>query len=148
MSEKDFYLYVGGKPVKVSEDVYREFYRGERKERYFMEDLKVEDIIIDPEAQTVTVIPSREDSYERLLEAHKQFAVSEEPLEERSIRSILLGNALHTLSPEEQELIRELYFLDKTEREMCVLFQVSQNTIHYRKGQALKKLRELLKNNF
>lgn len=82
MSEKDFYLYVGGKSVKASEDVYREFYRGERKERYFMEDLKVEDFIIDSEAQTVTVIPSREDSYERLLEAHKQFAVSEELLEE------------------------------------------------------------------
>lgn len=36
MSEKDFYLYVGGKSVKVSEDVYREYKRGEDKERYFM----------------------------------------------------------------------------------------------------------------
>lgn len=148
MSEKDFYLYFDGKPVKVSEAVYKAFYHGERKERYFMEDLKVEDCSIDPQAQTVTVIPSREDSYERLLEAHKQFATSEEPLEEQVVRSMLLENALHTLSSEEQELIRELYFLDKTEREMCARFQVSQNTIHYRKEQALKKMRKLLKNNF
>lgn len=148
MSEKDFYLYVGGKPVKVSEDVYREFYRGERKERYFMEDLKVEDFIIDPEAQTVTVIPSREDSYERLLEAHKQFAVSEEPLEERSIRSILLEDALHTLSPEEQSLIRELYFLEKTEREVSALLHMAQSTLNDRKKRALARLRMLLENIF
>ena len=147
MSEKGFYLYIDGKPVEVSEEVYREYCRGERKERYFMEDLKAEHFIVDAEAQTVTVIPSREDSYERLVEAGKQFGGNCEPMEDSVTRSILLETVIHTLSPEEQKVIRELYYLDKTERDLCALFHVSQNTIHYRKMRALKKLRELLEKN-
>lgn len=80
MSEQDFYLYIDGKPVKVSEEVYREYYRAEEKERYFMTRLKQERIVIDQETQTVTIIPSREDSYERLIEANEQFATSDNPM--------------------------------------------------------------------
>lgn len=148
MSEKDFYLYIGGKPVKVSKEVYQEYYRGERKEKYFMEDLKMEQMEFEPETQTVRLIPSREDSYERLVEAGKQFGTPCAPLEDSVLLSVLLESMIHSLSPEEQEVIRELYYLDKTERDLCALFHVSQNTIHYRKTQALKKLKELFEKNF
>lgn len=40
MSDKDFFLYIDGKSVKVSKEVYQEFYRSKRKEQYFMKDLK------------------------------------------------------------------------------------------------------------
>lgn len=40
MQEKDFYLYIDGQPVPVSREVYREYYRAEDKERYFMGKLK------------------------------------------------------------------------------------------------------------
>ena len=40
MQEKDFYLYIDGQPVQVSGEVYREYYRAEDKERYFMGKLK------------------------------------------------------------------------------------------------------------
>ena len=40
MQEKDFYLYINGQPVQVSREVYREYYRAEDKERYFMGKLK------------------------------------------------------------------------------------------------------------
>lgn len=145
MSEKDFYLYIDGKLIKVSREVYQEYYRGERKERYFMEDLKVEQIVIDMETQTVRIIPSREDSYERLLDENVQFAVSGESVEEKAVRSTLLAEALHTLSPEEQALIHELYFLDKTEREVGAALQLSQVAIHKRKNKILEHLRQLLK---
>lgn len=74
MKKKDFYLYIEGKRVKVSEEVYREYYKGERKERYFMRDLKTERVMIDPQSGEVTIIPGREDSYERLMESRSQFA--------------------------------------------------------------------------
>ena len=45
----------------------------ERKMQYQEYDLKNEQIVIDMEKQTVTVIPSREDSYERMKEADVQF---------------------------------------------------------------------------
>ena len=40
MSDKDFFLYIDGKSVKVSKEVYQEYYRSKRKEQYFMKDLK------------------------------------------------------------------------------------------------------------
>lgn len=117
MSEKDFYLYIGGKPVKVSKEVYQEYYRGKRKERYFMEDLKTD----------------------------KQFSMPCQPVEEEAILSVLLEKALRCLSAEEQELIYELYYLEKTEKEVGAIFRLSQAAIHKRKKKALERLRELLK---
>lgn len=145
MSEMDFYLHIGGKSVKVSQEVYQEYYKGERKERYFMEDLKSERMRIDQETQSVTVIPSREDSYERLLELDKQFSIPCQPVEEEAVLSVLLEKALCCLSTEEQELIHELYYLEKTEQEVGAILQLSQAAIHKRKKKALKRLRELLK---
>lgn len=40
MDQKDFYLYIDGKPVKVTEEVYHAYYHAEDKERYFMGKLK------------------------------------------------------------------------------------------------------------
>lgn len=144
MSEKDFYLYLDGRPVKVSKEVYQEYYRGERKERYFMEDLKMEQMEIEPETQTVRLIPSREDSYERLLETNKQFSIPCQPVEEAVVLSVLLEDVLHCLSPEEQELIRELYFLEKTERQVSEALHMAKTTLRRRHQKVLKKLRELL----
>lgn len=49
MSEQDFYLYIDGKSVKVSEEVYREFMRAEEKEQYFMRRLKKGRFLVDSE---------------------------------------------------------------------------------------------------
>lgn len=145
MSEKDFYLYIDGKPVKVSKEVYREYYRGERKERYFMEDLKTEKMVVDSEAQTVTFIPSREDSYERLLEKEEQFADSGESAADAAIREYLLerlADALHSLSNDDLKLIQELYYLEKTEREVSKIFNITHVAIHKRKKKVLEKLKK------
>lgn len=40
MEDKDFYLYVDGVRVKVSEEIYLEWRRSEDRERYFMKTLK------------------------------------------------------------------------------------------------------------
>ena len=45
----------------------------ERKMQYQEYDLKTEKFIVDSENNKVTVIPSREDSYERLLDIGVQF---------------------------------------------------------------------------
>lgn len=147
MAKRDFYLHLDGKAVKVSEEVYREYYRGERKERYFMEDLKTEKMMIDDETSTVSFIPSREDSYERLLENDKQFASWDESTADTAITQIFLEKlemALHTLSGHELELIQELFYLEKTEREVAALLQVTQNTVNYRKHKVLDKLKRLI----
>lgn len=151
MSEQAFYLYIDGKPVKVSEEVYREYYRAEEKERYFMTRLKQERIVIDQETQTVTIIPSREDSYERLIEANEQFATSDKSVAETVVKAIQLeklNEALHTLSDEEMTLIRELFYLNRTVREVSEQYQIARSTLQSRKEAVLRKLWNMLERFF
>jgi len=149
MDKKEFHLYINGKPVRVTEEVYREYYRAEDKERYFMGKLKKGRTIINPVTQAEEYIPSREQSYERLIEQDFQFPDSGASVEDIIVRAELLAKlqaVLQELSNEEMELVEELFYREKTEREAARRFAVSQNTIHYRKNKVLDKLRKLLEN--
>lgn len=151
MSEKLFYLKVGGRKIAVSEQVYLEYRRSIDREKYFMKDLKQGRVNVDQENMTVTYIPGREISYESLLEADWDFPSADRPAEDLLIRAQLmekLEEALHILSDEEMELIQELFYLERTEREAAKLFQVSQNTVHYRKNKVLEKLKGAMKKFF
>lgn len=148
MSDKDFFLYIDGKSVKVSKEVYQEFYRSKRKEQYFMKDLKKENTIIDQETQRIKFLPSREVSFEQLLEFDVSFADPKEHLEDVVIRSILLEQAIAILSPEEQKIIQELYYLGKSEREVSTALHMARTTLQHRRDKALEKLREYLEENF
>ena len=116
-AHKKYYLYIDGQAVPVSEQVYRTYHHYERKEEYFTYDLKTEKFSCNQEAQTAAFTPSREDSYERLLEASRQFASAAPSPEEEATSSIWLEDLMRALSPEEREIIRQLYILDRTERE-------------------------------
>lgn len=80
---KQRYLYIDGRAVPVSEQVYRVYQHYERKEEYFSYDLKVEKF----QKETASFLPSREDSYDRLLEQDRQFAASAQPVEEQAVSS-------------------------------------------------------------
>lgn len=147
MQKRDFYLYIDGQPVPVSEEVYREYYHAEDKERYFMGRLKKGHTKIDPDTQEIHYIPSREVSYEQLVEQDWQFAVLDDPVEDRVVKAAMLEKlraVLHSLSTEELALLEELFYQEKTEREVAGLYAVSQNTIHYRKSRLLDKLRKMM----
>lgn len=147
MQEKDFYLYIDGQPVPVSREVYREYYRAEDKERYFMGKLKKGHTKVNPETQEIQYIPSRELSYEQLVEQDWQFAASDISVEDKVVKAAMiekLQSILHNLTAEEMALVEELFYLEKTEREAAERFAVSQNTIHYRKNKVLEKLRKLI----
>ena len=147
MQEKDFYLYMDGQPIPVSEEVYREYYRAENKERYFMGRLKKGHTTVDPDTQQIQYIPSREVSYEQLLEQDWQFAAPDASVEDKVVRSDMLEKleaVLHSLSAEELALLETLFYLEKTEREVAGLYDVSQNTIHYRKSRLLDKLKKMM----
>ena len=90
MQEKDFYLYIDGQPVQVSGEVYREYYRAEDKERYFMGKLKKGRTKVNPETQEIQYIPSRELSYEQLVEQDWQFAVLDDSVEDSAARADML----------------------------------------------------------
>ena len=114
---KQRYLYVEGQKIPVSEELHQVYYHFARKERYFSEDLKREKLLYDTEQQIAVLLPSREDSYERLLEQDRQFSDPNAATpEDDAVKADLLdrlARALHTISDDERNIIRELFYLEK-----------------------------------
>ena len=139
---KQRYLYIDGQTVPVSEQVYRVYQHYERKEEYFSYDLKVEKF----QKETASFLPSREDSYERLLEQDKQFAASAQPVEEQAVSSVWLEGLLECLSEDERIILHKLYFEDKSERIVSMELGISKTALHQRKVKLLQKLKIFLEN--
>lgn len=134
---------------EASEEVIAVLRASERKMQYMEYDLKHEQTKIDAENQKVTVIPSREDSYERLAEIAVQFAGEAPSPEEQVLRrmeSEQLHKALSFLSDDERYLIRQLYFEERAERDLAEELGRSQNAVNKRKQRILEKLRVFLEN--
>ena len=132
---------------EASEEVIAVLRTTERKMQYQEYDLKSEQTIIDQENQTVTIIPSREDSFERLVEQSVQFREETLSLDEWIIRRLeieQLHKALNVLSDDERYLINQLYFEERTEREVAEELGVYHNAVHKQKIRILAKLRKIL----
>ena len=93
------------------------------------------------------VIPSREDSYERLLEAEKQFAEETEKVEDVAVREVMLeklNEALRILTDEETAIIHALFYQEISEVELAKKLGIARTTLQSRKYKILEKLRKLL----
>ncbi len=145
MDNKEYYLYINGQRVSVSADVYHAYWHYTEKEKYFMNKLKQEKFFCDQEQSMAKFIPSREDSLDRLLEMETQFAdtASEIPDEAIDKAEILrkLPAALATLTEEELMLIQELFYLERTEREVSKAHNMAKTTLHREKERILAKLK-------
>lgn len=133
---------------EASEEVIAVLRTTERKMQYQEYDLKVERTVVDQENRTVEQIPSREDSYERMLEQNMQFAEDVASAEEQALKNIQtqqLHKALLLLSDDERDLIERLFFQEQTEREIAAVYGLSQNAVNKRRKRVLDKLRELIK---
>ena len=148
MAEREKYcIALDGQVFVVSRELYEAYYKGRRKEKYFAHDLKEERTRVDKETGQVTVIPSREDSYERLLEAEKQFAEDAVDVEDAAIRAVLLeklNQALHTLTDEESTIIHALFYQEISEAELAKRLGIARTTLQSRKYRILDKLKKLL----
>ena len=139
------------KRLGVTTEVYLHLRRSNRKFRYFAHDLKRETIRI--EGESVTFIPSREDSLDRLKEEEGvEFAVEQRSVEDLALDALLLEqlrSALAELTTEEHCLIEEIFFSKdgsgKTEREVAESLGIPYMTLHDRKVKVLDKLKKLMK---
>ena len=131
---------------EVSEEVIAVLKTTERKMQYQEYDLKRARNIVDPKTGEKMTIPSREDSYERLQEMAVQFPEENRSVEDQILKKIeceQLHKFLLELSKEEQWLIQELYFEERTEREVASVLGLSQKAINKRRQKILEKLRKL-----
>lgn len=119
MAEREkYYIGLNGQTFEVSRELYEAYYKGQRKEKYFTHDLKQEHTKVDKETGERIIVPSREDSYERLLEAEKQFAEDAEDVEDAAFRAVMLeklNESLHTLTDEEAAIIHALFYQEISE---------------------------------
>ena len=133
MAEREkYYIGLNGQIFEVSKELYETYYKGQRKEKYFTHDLKQEHTKVDKETGEMIVIPSREDSYERLLEAEKQFAEEAENVEDVAVRGVMLeklNEALRILTDEETAIIHALFYQEISEVELAKKIRNSQNNL-------------------
>lgn len=136
---------VGKIAVAVSDEIYKEYYKMKRRERYLEEDVKVGSSIVDPETGAVTGYkPSKEDSIQRLMDKGTAFA-SEKSIEDVIVDRamlLILQEAMKELNRQEKELIHDLFYEEKTVREVAKKDGISHVTVMKRRDKILNKLRK------
>lgn len=136
MSKK--YIIKNGTAVEVSEELHDYLTKSDRKIRYIEKDLKRNNYIIDSENEKVTVIPSREDSLDRLMDIGKDY-----PNQSSDFRQSTIEKALEKLNEKERYLIVQLFYLGRTERELAAELHIAQQNINKTKQRILCKLYEI-----
>lgn len=141
-------LWVSGQFIEVTDEVYDAYMKGDRKMRYFESDLKTERFLLDKDGQVKRIIPSREDSLDRLMDDQaEQFADQQESVEDTVFRRASVERlyaALASLTEKERSLINALFFDEMTEREVACALGISQPAVHKQKNKILKKLKVFL----
>ncbi len=137
MSKK--YIIKNGTAVEVSEELHDYLTKSDRKIRYIEKDLKRNNYIIDSENEKVTVIPSREDSLDRLMDIGKDYPNQSSDFRQSTIEKIMLEKALEKL----RYLIVQLFYLGRTERELAAELHIAQQNINKTKQRILCKLYEI-----
>ena len=138
------FIKVGNDLVPVSEEIYTEYYRMKRRERYMENDVKVGRIDVDMDNEKVTFIESKEDSIERLMELGQDFSDlknTEDIICDKSMLSIL-HEAMQDLSEDEQKIINAIYFKNQTIREIADNEKVTHVAILKRQKKIVEKLKK------
>ena len=141
-------LYPG---VHIIKRIKKELKKSDRKMEYTEYDLKREPFVQNQRTKLAFFLPSREDSYERLVEEDRvQFSSDSTTPEEILLYKediLALRSALLKLTREEAELIYALFFEGLTERELSKRTGIPQRTINSRRQRVLSKLKNFLENS-
>ncbi|WP_229105248.1 sigma-70 family RNA polymerase sigma factor [Longibaculum muris] len=127
-----FYLRPNGKLVEVNEDVFKVCYNSYKKIiRDNIKDNQARLISLDADIHNdVTYLDIVSDN--NSMDIENQYKVS------------MILDEINKLSSNDKELITNLLIQEKTERELAKQLHISQNAIHKRKNNILKKLRKKL----
>ena len=120
-------IWIRGQFIEVTDEVYTAYMKGDRKIRYFENDLKTGRTVKDKDGNIKQILPSREDTLDRLMEDNaQQLPDSQESVEDIGIQKIAtekLHMALLRLPKNEQEFIYARCYEEKTERvDACLLY--------------------------
>ena len=138
MDKKEYFLYVKGKAVKVSEEVYKAYWKITEHEKYLQRKDWKYDVIpfstLDNDGHFVDNIIDERIDLEKIVEVKMQ-------IEE-------LNKALATLTKKERELIEAIFYKEESLRSIGKKEKVSYQAIGKRRDKILEKLRKLLEDKF
>lgn len=132
---KEYYLYVRGQRVKVSEDIYKVYWREKEHEKYLEQVDKKNHLLffssLDHDGNFVDNLADESVDVEKIIETR--------------ILIETVRKAVSRLNDEERDIIERLYFNDETLSSVARSKKVSYQAIQWRKNNILKKLKVLLK---
>ena len=133
---KEYFIFVEGKRILVSKEVYQAYWHETNKENYQRR--------LDRENQLLFFCDLDHDgNFEgNLIDQN----VDVEKLVETRQRIEELNRALASLTNEEREIIDALYFRDETTRNVASSFGLHQTSLIRKRNQILKKLKIILEN--
>ena len=131
---KEYYLYVNGQKVKVSEQIYKVYWREREHEKYLEQVDKKNHLLffssLDHDGHFVDSIIDESVDVEKIVETQMMIEA--------------VRNAISRLNAEERDIVERLYFNDETLSSIARGKKVSYQAIQWRKNSILKKLRVLL----
>ena len=132
---KEYYLYVRGQKVKVSEQIYKVYRREKEHEKYLEQVDKKNHLLffssLDHDGNFVDNLADESVDVEKIIETQ--------------ILIETVRKAMSRLNDEERDIIERLYFNDETLSSVARSKKVSYQAIQWRKNNILKKLKVLLK---
>ncbi len=136
--KREYFIYVKGKAVPVSEEVYKAYWKITEHEKYLQRKDWKYDVIpfsaMDYDGHFVDNITDERIDIEKIVEVKMQ-------IEE-------LNKALATLTKKERELIEAIFYKEESLRAIGKKEKVSYQAIGKRRDKILEKLRQLLEDKF
>ena len=113
--KKEFYLYVNGQKVKVSEEIYKVYWREREHEKYLEQVDRKNHLLffssLDQDGHFAENIIDESVDVEKIVETHMMIEA--------------VRNAISRLNAEERDIIERLYFQDKTVRSVARLKSIT-----------------------
>ena len=135
---KEYYLYIGGQKVKVSEDIYKVYWREKEHEKYLEQVDRKNHLFL------FSSLDHDGNFEENIIDE----SVDVEKIVETQMMIEAVRNAISRLNAEERDIIERLYFNDETLSSIARRKKVSYQAIQWRKNKSLQKLKLFLEEFF
>ena len=131
---KEYYLYVNGQRVKVSEQIYKVYWREKEHEKYLEQVDKKNHLLffssLDHDGNFVDNLADESVDVEKIIETQ--------------ILIETFRNAISRLNAEEKDIIERLYFNDETVRSVAKLKSITHLALIKRRNKILEKLKKFI----
>ena len=132
--KKEYYLYVDGQKVKVSEEIYKVYWREEEHEKYLEQ--------VDRKKHLLFFSSLDHDGH--FSETIVDEAIDVENIVKTKIMIEAVKNAISMLNAEERDIIERLYFNDETVRSVAKLKSITHPALIKRRNKILEKLKKFI----